>query len=61
MLSESCDVTDQDVIVLGETATNQAQMYKDAMKQKRNVTFPSDSPIVTPAQAGMRPNLKLRK
>ena len=57
MLSESIEVTDEDIKVLGEAAASQSDMFKDAMRKKRNIQFPSDSKIVS-ASGGVLPVVK---
>ena len=48
IISDAIAVTDEDMIVLGEAAESQVEMFKDAMHKKRNISFPSDSTIITP-------------
>jgi len=52
-LSESIEVTDEDIKVLGVSAASQADMFKDAMRKQKNIDFPGDSRIITPGQAGI--------
>jgi hypothetical protein len=46
MLSDSIEVTDEDISVLGSAAANQADLFKKQMREKRGVQFPDDSPII---------------
>lgn len=50
-VSESSEVTDQDIQVLGAAAAAQTDMFKAKMKELRKVEFPDESPIV-PASPG---------
>ena len=47
-VSESTDVQETDIKVLGSSAANQADLFKDSMRKKRNIEFPGDSNIITP-------------
>lgn len=50
LVSESCEVTDEDIQVLAAAASNQAEIFKATMKKKRNMAFPDESPIVAASQ-----------
>jgi len=50
-MSEAIEVTDEDIMVVGEAAASQAELFKDAMRKKRNIQFPSDSTILTASGA----------
>lgn len=52
-LSESIEVTDEDIKVLAESAANQVDMFKDNLREQKNIEFPGDSKIITPGQAGI--------
>lgn len=52
-LSESILVTNEDIALLGGSATSQLDMFKDAMRKNKNVEFPGDSRIVLPGQSGI--------
>lgn len=52
-LSESIDVTDEDIKVLGSSAENQVTMFKDKLRKDKRIEFPGDSVIITPGQAGI--------
>lgn len=45
-VTESAELTDQDVIVLTAAASAQTDLFKSKMREKRKMTFPDDSPIV---------------
>jgi len=49
-LSESIEVTDQDIQVLAAASSAQVDMFKTKMKEKRKVEFPDESPIVAASQ-----------
>jgi len=49
LVSESTEITDECLILLGASAANQADMFKDAMR-KRGLEFPDDSSIIVPGQ-----------
>jgi len=49
-VSESSEVTDQDIQVLGAAADAQIEMFKTKMKDQRKVEFPDESPIIAASQ-----------
>jgi hypothetical protein len=49
-VSESIEVTEEDLKVLGESAANQADMFKSEIRKNKGIAFPSDSDIITPDQ-----------
>jgi len=64
-ISESVDVSDEDIKVLATSAENQAELFKDTMRKKKGIEFPNpDDPdkdlIVTPDQIRGKPNLNVR-
>lgn len=56
MINDAIEVTNEDIIMLGASAANQVDQFKDAMRQRKNVEFPGDSKIVLATQMpGRRP------
>jgi hypothetical protein len=54
--SDACDVTDDDLIMLGTSGEGFLDQYKAAMRKDKNIQFPGDSPIIVPGMgAGMPP------
>lgn len=47
-LSESMDVSDEDIKVMVSSAEGQLKMFKDQMRTKRNIEFEGDSKIIMP-------------
>lgn len=61
-LTESNQVTDEDIMVLGEAAASQADMFKEKMRESKNIVFPNDKGKVVLAGPGsLPPNLKFRR
>ena len=57
-LTESNEVTNADIQVLGEAATSQAELFKEKMREGKGVVFPNDKgKIIMPGDRGMPPNL----
>jgi hypothetical protein len=54
-ISDATEVTDADVKMLVSAAEGQIDMFKDAMRKKRNIVFDGDKgQIIMPGAAGMR-------
>jgi len=56
IISDARPITEDDIKLLGEIATSQAEQFKDKFRQNLNVRFPGDDAkdIVTPGDAGFQ-------
>jgi len=58
-MSDSVEVTENDLIIAGTSAEHFVEQYKKAMRAERGLEFPGDSPIIVPGP-GMVPPGGLR-
>ncbi len=58
--SDACDVSDDDIIMLGTSGESFLDQYKAAMRKDKGIQFPGDSTIIVPGAGAGMPPLKLR-
>jgi len=60
-LTESNDVTDNDIMVLAESAAAQAELFKEKMRASKGIVFPSDKGKIIVPGGPMPPTMKLHR